>query len=196
MSSISISQPRQATTLAGQPVRLRADAFLFDFAICLFTSITLTIFIFFHLAIAIVIAGRDIALNEGVDPVLHVVSIMLALSYFIAFEALYGATPGKLALGMHVVKANGERCDLRAAVVRALRLLVDTSLFGIPAFLSMRPPLYQRIGDRAAKTVVVSRNESPASSPSFWRVLIAAVIYLAIATLLMVIVLITSFRII
>lgn len=196
MSSISISQSRQATNLAGQPVRLRAGAFLIDTAIIIITAVAVMMFVFFHLAIVIILMGRDLEFNESADPVFNIAAMILLFGYFILFEGLYGATPGKLLFRMHVMKANGDRCDLRAAVVRALCLFVDTMLFGLPAFLSMQPPLYQRIGDRVAKTVVVSRNEGLAALPPFWRFLVAAVIYLMMTSFLSLIMLVASCRII
>jgi hypothetical protein len=75
-------------------------------------------------------------------------------------------------------------------------LFIDGALFGLPAYLSMRPLRYQRIGDRVAGTIVVRRDEAQASLSSTWKFLVAAAMYLMIATLYGLVILFFSWRII
>ena len=82
--------------------------------------------------------------------------ILISFGYFIAFEALCGATPGKLVLAMRVVTLNGDRPPLYGATVRALWRLLDGLFFGLVAASSMKAPLHQRYGDKHAKTLVVA----------------------------------------
>lgn len=51
----------------------------------------------------------------------------------------------------------------------------------IPAYTSMKPPLYQRIGDRDAKTIVVGAKEEIIQQPrEWWWFLLATALYLLI----------------
>jgi uncharacterized RDD family membrane protein YckC len=185
MSSISIAPTYSGVNLAERPSRRRrAGALLIDGFIYQVTSTISLIVVGLHL----LLIGRDLELNRFGESAAGsifdlAVSLFLALTYFVVFEAIYGATPGKWLLGMHVVKSDGRRCDTQAAAVRALCLFfIDGLLLGMVAYLSMQPPLYQRIGDRIAKTVVVNRCASPTASP-FWRFLLATAIYMTIANL-------------
>ncbi len=71
-----------------------------------------------------------------------------------------GATPGKKALGLMVVYANGTPVDWSAALIRNLLRAVDFLPvlygFGIIALCSSRN--FQRLGDWAAGTVVIYRD--------------------------------------
>ena len=96
---------------------------------------------------------------------LHFGSLAALAVYGAMTEAAFGATPGKLALGLRVELAGGGRPDLSSAVVRNLLRLVDI----IPPYLgavglSMMTVtgLRQRLGDLAAGTVVVTARRSPA----------------------------------
>ena len=83
------------------------------------------------------------------------VALSLFVAYFAIFEWLYGATLGKVIFGMRVVAEDGERCGLGTAVARGLWHYWDGILFGVVAFAAMEPPLYQRHGDKSAKTIIV-----------------------------------------
>jgi uncharacterized RDD family membrane protein YckC len=110
-----------------------------------------------------------------------VTALIIGAVYFAVFEWLYGATPGKAVLGMRVVRENGEPCSLGPAFTRALLRYVDGLLFGLPALATMKEPLHQRIGDKAAKTVVVSAQDPIIQQPrAWWWFLVAAGLYLAL----------------
>lgn len=199
MSSISMASTYPSIDLAGHPSRRRrAGALLIDVFVHFTVFIMSIILMGFHLYVAhYLITGRDLEFNNFSESVIgelffRFVLLFVAFIYFVAFEAIYGATPGKCLLGMHVFKSDGRRCDAGTAVIRAICLfMIDSLIWGLPAFVSMQPPLYQRIGDRVAKTVVVSRHESPVPLPSFWRFFVAMVIYLMITNLAALIVLCT-----
>lgn len=73
-----------------------------------------------------------------------------------------GATPGKKALGLKVIHANGAPVDWSAALIRNLLRAVDFLPmlygFGLVAMLCNRD--FQRLGDLAAGTVVIYRDPS------------------------------------
>ncbi len=80
----------------------------------------------------------------------------IALAYYIVMEATSGATLGKRAMGLKVVKEGGEALDWQASIVRNLLRIVDGFLFylvaAVAVWISKRR---QRLGDMAAKTLVV-----------------------------------------
>jgi uncharacterized RDD family membrane protein YckC len=80
-------------------------------------------------------------------------------AYYIFFESLWnGQTPGKRMMGLRVIKDGGYPVDFRSVVVRNLVRAADTlpvlySLGLVVALLHLR---YQRLGDMAAGTLVVT----------------------------------------
>jgi uncharacterized RDD family membrane protein YckC len=86
------------------------------------------------------------------------------LLYFIACEAIWGRTLGKLLCGLRVVGLDGQRCTSGQAVVRNLLRVADANPFllgGLPAAISvLATRKNQRLGDLAARTLVV-RTEPP-----------------------------------
>jgi uncharacterized RDD family membrane protein YckC len=84
--------------------------------------------------------------------------LALALGYYVVCEAMTGATLGKRMVGIRVVGEDGEHPTLGAAVVRNLLRVVDSLFFYlVGAIFALKSPLGQRLGDRAARTVVVRR---------------------------------------
>jgi uncharacterized RDD family membrane protein YckC len=90
------------------------------------------------------------------DP-LCLIFLAVMLLYFVVLEGWVGATLGKWALGLRVVRTNGGRPGLARSAGRNLLRLVD----GLPAFsilgvvLILRSPERTRFGDRVAGTRVV-----------------------------------------
>ncbi len=82
----------------------------------------------------------------------------IGLAYYIVMEATRGATLGKMALGMRVVKVDGSPIGWSESIIRNLLRIVD-GLFGylVGAISIWTSPLCQRLGDRAAHTVVIRR---------------------------------------
>jgi uncharacterized RDD family membrane protein YckC len=78
-----------------------------------------------------------------------------------------GATPGKKAMGLQVIHANGTPVDWPAALIRNLLRAVDFLPafygFGVVALCCSRD--FQRLGDLAAGTVVIYR-DPPAKPPA------------------------------
>jgi uncharacterized RDD family membrane protein YckC len=82
--------------------------------------------------------------------------LALALGYYILCEALTGRTLGKRLVGIRVVDEEGDEIDLAGAVIRNLLRLVDGLFFYlVGALFAFSSPRGQRLGDRAAHTVVV-----------------------------------------
>jgi uncharacterized RDD family membrane protein YckC len=85
------------------------------------------------------------------------VVVVLVLGYFVVTEATFSATPVKLITGLRVQRAdNGGRIGLGQALVRNLIRPIDLFPFAIIGLVSMAiSKRDQRLGDRAAGTVVV-----------------------------------------
>jgi uncharacterized RDD family membrane protein YckC len=80
----------------------------------------------------------------------------IGLAYYIVMEAMSGATLGKKAMGLKVVKQNGEPLDWQASIVRNVMRLIDGFLFYlVGAIVVWVSKKRQRLGDMAAHTLVV-----------------------------------------
>ena len=94
---------------------------------------------------------------------------LLWFVYFVAAEATFGATLGKMLAGLRVVRADGSPIGWQGALVRNVLRVVD-GLFGyvVGAVLVITSPTRQRLGDRVAGTFVVRRDTvaQPAASSS------------------------------
>ncbi len=108
-------------------------------------------------AVAALVAG----VSAGEIPALVVggAGLLFAMVFFdVLFEVRSGGrTPGKRALGLRVVLADGRPVGLRASAVRnLLRLVEGLPLSYVPAIVSiLATRANQRLGDLAAGTVVV-----------------------------------------
>ena len=98
--------------------------------------------------------------NAGIDVGGNAFWLLVALGvgYYIVCEAATGATLGKRLVGIQVVGEVGDPLTFGAAVVRNLLRLVDALFFYLVGFLfAAMSSRGQRLGDRAAHTVVVRR---------------------------------------
>ena len=84
--------------------------------------------------------------------------LLLGLGYYVLCEAATGATLGKRIVGIHVIGEDGKHLTFGAAVVRNLLRLVDCLFFYlVGAIFALTSQQGQRLGDRAAHTLVVRR---------------------------------------
>ena len=84
------------------------------------------------------------------------------LLYYFLCEGIWQRTPGKLFTGLMVADLNGGRCTAAQALTRTMFRVIEVNpalLGAIPAALCiMFSKRRQRLGDRAAGTIVVARN--------------------------------------
>ncbi len=80
-------------------------------------------------------------------------------AYWFVFEAAFGATIGKFATGLRVINPfTGSRASIGAVLLRTLLRVVDGLAFYLVAAIAVwASPRNQRVGDMAAKTLVVAR---------------------------------------
>lgn len=170
----------------GKRFGIRAVAYIIDSVIYLAVNYAVLFVVGLMIGIALALSGRQFTVDEQSTKWLnYAVSFVLAMLYFAVFEWLYGATPGKLILGMRVVQEDGRPCSLKSALIRGFLRLFDGFLFGAVAYSFMSAPLYQRLGDKNAETVVVSSQELLIQrGHAWWWFLIASGIYLAVNTII------------
>lgn len=77
--------------------------------------------------------------------------------YFVVCEAIWGRSPGKMAVGVRVVTTSGRPIGWRAAALRNLLRAADLLPFGyiIGVFSMAVSSRFQRLGDLVAGTMVV-----------------------------------------
>jgi uncharacterized RDD family membrane protein YckC len=98
--------------------------------------------------------------NAGVDVGGESFWLLLALfvGYYVFCEAATGATLGKRMVGIRVVGEDGEHLTFGAAFLRNILRLVDGWFFYFIGFIfALLSKRGQRLGDRAAHTIVVRR---------------------------------------
>jgi uncharacterized RDD family membrane protein YckC len=85
------------------------------------------------------------------------IQVVLMVSYFTVAEAAWGRTVGKAALGIEVRHESGRPPTWRQAALRnLLRVVDDLPMLYLVGLLSiLMGPRPQRLGDRAARTLVV-----------------------------------------
>jgi len=93
---------------------------------------------------------------DGMD---FVTLLALTLAYFVVLEGAFGATIGKVVLGIRVRRPDGSRIGFGPALIRNLARVVDAFPYVIPYLVGgiavIRSDTDQRFGDRWAKTVVI-----------------------------------------
>jgi uncharacterized RDD family membrane protein YckC len=190
-SHVETSQPIGQHITEGKRFWVRAGAYLIDLLVLFVTSTSLGLIVGIFVGIALAVAGRDLTSYERASWGSNLVlGLVISTAYFTLFEGLHGASVGKLILGMLVIQVDGRPCSLGAAFVRAILRLVDALFFGLVAAASMKPPLHQRLGDKAAGTIVVGRNDPLVQQHRpWWLPLVAALAYLVVATMSVVLIL-------
>jgi uncharacterized RDD family membrane protein YckC len=117
--------------------------------------------VFFPLGIVVgLLSGGGYAENGGAGVLVGGnalwVFLLLGLAYYVLAEGLTGRTLGKRIVGIRVVGEDGERVGLEAALVRNLLRFVDGLFFYlVGALFALTSSRGQRLGDRAAHTLVV-----------------------------------------
>jgi len=85
------------------------------------------------------------------------ITMIASFIYYTFFEGIFGATPGKMLVGLKVVRGDGERIGYKEAVIRTVMRLIDMlPAFYIVGVISvLMSSRNQRLGDRVAGTLVV-----------------------------------------
>ena len=140
-------------------VAIRFVAILIDYLIIGVISGILAIPLFIAAIAANVANGYVSAVSSGPIVALSVAVLVVWFLYFTLLEGRYGQTVGKMALSIKVVReADGAPIDYGEAAVRTVLRIID-GLFDylIGAIFIWTSDKKQRLGDRVAHTVVVSK---------------------------------------
>ncbi len=198
MNDISIPQRQLPVQVVGKTFGPRAWAYVIDSVVYLIVTVVVSYGVGAVIGIVLSVMGREVQVVDdelSLKCISQIISLFQFALYFAIFENLYGATLGKLVLGMRVVMENGEPCTFGAAFIRSLFRYIDGLFFGIPAYSSMKAPLYQRLGDKPAKTIVVDATDAIIQQPrDWWWFLIASGLYLVLNVVVTLVILSMSIR--
>jgi len=85
-----------------------------------------------------------------------VVRVLIGITYSVGFwVAADGATPGKMAMGIKVLRSNGEPIGVGASILRYFAYFISAIPFGIGFFMIGVTPQKRGLHDYIAQTVVV-----------------------------------------
>lgn len=85
-------------------------------------------------------------------------SFLFTFIYYFVLEAFFGATLGKIIIGIQVVNKDGGKCSMWASFIRNLLRIVDGLILYLVGFLfAIFSKTRQRLGDRVANTVVIEK---------------------------------------
>jgi uncharacterized RDD family membrane protein YckC len=88
-----------------------------------------------------------------------------ALYYYFACESGGGQTVGKKVTHLRVVQVDGSPAGMREIAIRTVLRVVDTVLVGLIAMMATGERR-ARLGDLAAKTMIVSTGGAPSAAPA------------------------------
>jgi len=94
-------------------------------------------------------------LGLTVDQFALVAAVIIGLIYHTALASVWGATVGKLVLGMRVVRVNGDAVAWWDALLRTVGLLASLVTLGIVFLWIARDRRNQGLHDKLAGTLVV-----------------------------------------
>jgi uncharacterized RDD family membrane protein YckC len=145
---------------------MTGEAVALDLRVARIGSRSVALFLDFVVRLLLVIAltllfGRIGVLDGAAAQALSLVLyVSVWLGYPVAFETLWrGRTPGKAAMGLRVVRDDGGPVRFRHALIRGLLGAVvelpGITLFTASILSSLMSERGQRLGDRAAGTVVI-----------------------------------------
>lgn len=103
-----------------------------------------------------IVDGLMYMLLRSVPALAQMLVSLIPIVYICAMEAMRGATVGKMLMGLRVVKVDGSPIGWSESIIRNLLRIVDgIGAYLVGAIFIWKSPQKQRLGDRAAKTVVV-----------------------------------------
>ena len=85
----------------------------------------------------------------------NLLSLLIGVAYFVAFWVWRGQTPGKMALSIKLIRTDGSKVTLGAALLRYLGYIVSTVIFFIGFIWIAFDSRKQGIHDKIANTYVV-----------------------------------------
>jgi uncharacterized RDD family membrane protein YckC len=117
-------------------------------------------------AVVLVVGTTVVSIFGNFGDALSLIGVFLGLWFYnVLFEVFnQGATPGKSALGLRVMNANGTPVGWTGSMIRNLLRAVDTlpGCYALGCISVMLSKDFQRLGDLAANTIVVyAQSDAP-----------------------------------
>lgn len=88
---------------------------------------------------------------------LELISLTLGISYVVYFNGTYGATPGKMALKLKIVRSNGDPISYMRALGRYFAEMLSTLILGIGFMMAGWDEQKRALHDRICDTRVIRR---------------------------------------
>jgi uncharacterized RDD family membrane protein YckC len=114
------------------------------------------------------------ALDRGhgaVNAVLILIAVVIDLAWYFWYWVLRpyqanGQSFGMQLLGLRVISRDGGPASMMQLFIRGILLIIDTLIWGLVGFITIICSRYrQRVGDHAAKTLVVRSSVEPIRAP-------------------------------
>ena len=123
----------------------------------------LDVVLLFVLAYAIaLLTGGATRTGFELSGIPFLLTVFVWIAYFAVLEKTAGATLGKMAMGLRVVRPDGCSISWSSSIIRNLLRIVDGLFFYlVGAILVWQSPTRQRLGDRAGGTMVVRAHDLP-----------------------------------
>jgi len=96
----------------------------------------------------------------------NLLSLLIGVAYFVAFWVWRGQTPGKMALSIKLIRTDGSKVTLGAALLRYLGYIVSSVIFFIGFIWIAFDSRKQGLHDKMADTYVVKIPQPPVTVPS------------------------------
>ncbi len=96
--------------------------------------------------------------NSAISPLYYIVIFLITWGYHLIFELIWnGQTPGKRRAGIRVIQSNGLPVTVSSILIRNIIRLFDflPVLYGLGLVMLFATKRTQRLGDLAARTVVI-----------------------------------------
>ena len=152
-----LATPFAAPVLDVDVMGRRVAALLIDLLIVWTIQFVVAVTLGITAGVILSLSGSSSSGAGGVSLLAQVLAYLISFGYFIVLEALWGRTVGKRLFGLMVLNADGSQISWGEATVRRIGFVVDMFFCGLLGFaVASGSPLKQRVGDRWAKTVVVS----------------------------------------
>jgi uncharacterized RDD family membrane protein YckC len=96
----------------------------------------------------------------------NVLSLLVNIAYFVAFWIWRGQTPGKMLLGIKLVRQDGSKVTIGVALLRYLGYIVSAAVLFIGFIWIALDSRKQGFHDKMAETYVVRIPEAPITAPA------------------------------
>ncbi|MDE3094373.1 MAG: RDD family protein [Chloroflexota bacterium] len=108
-----------------------------------------------YLVDVVILFVIDIVLRLVLGTPGALIGIIVGVSYFVGFWMTQGATPGKMLLGLKVVRQDGAPVDGSTALLRYVGYIVSSIPIGLGFLWIIWDPRHEGWHDKIAKTRVI-----------------------------------------